>query len=72
MTSTNVDNPADQRTRIQHLCVATDLDFGSMFSLLEGNGFKGNYVNAFVSFEAMLKARRDMVEIARRAGVRVE
>jgi hypothetical protein len=27
---------------------------------------------AFVSFEAMLKARRDMVEIARRAGVRVE
>ena len=44
----------------------------AMFALLEGKGFKGNYVNAFVSLEAMLKARGEMVELARRAGVDVD
>jgi sugar phosphate isomerase/epimerase len=57
----------------QHLMLGEgDLDFGAMFALLESKGFKGNYVNAFVSLEAMLKARTEMVEIAREAGVNVD
>ena len=57
----------------QHLMLGEgDLDFGAMFALLERKGFKGTYVNAFVSLEAMLEARTRMVEIAREAGVDVD
>ena len=57
----------------EHLMVGDgDLDFGAMFASLEAKGFRGNYVNAFVSLEAMLKGRQMMVEIARKAGVKVD
>ena len=48
---------------------AGDLDFGSMFRLIEGKGFKGHYTNAFGSLEDMLAGRDYLVGQARRAGV---
>ena len=46
-----------------------DLDFGEMFRRIEGKGFKGTYVNAFKSLDAMLSARDYLVEKAKAAGV---
>ena len=49
-----------------------DMDFGAMFKLIEGSGYKGYYTNAFVSLDAMLAGRDYMVEKARAAGVKVD
>ena len=48
-----------------------DLDFGEMFRLVEGRGFKGHYTNAFGKLDDMLAARDVLVEHARSAGVDV-
>jgi len=50
---------------------AGDLDFGALFRRLEGGGFKGHYTNAFGSLDDMLAARRELVAIAKAAGVTV-
>jgi sugar phosphate isomerase/epimerase len=49
-----------------------DLDFGEMFKLVEGRGFKGHYTNAFGKLDDMLAARDVLVEHARSAGVDVD
>jgi sugar phosphate isomerase/epimerase len=49
-----------------------DMDFGAMFKLIEGAGYKGYYTNAFVSLDAMLAGRDYMVEKARAAGLKVD
>jgi sugar phosphate isomerase/epimerase len=51
---------------------AGDMDFGAMFKLIEGKGYKGYYTNAFTSLEAMLAGRDYLVDKARAAGVRVD
>jgi sugar phosphate isomerase/epimerase len=48
---------------------AADVDFGAMFSLIEGKGYRGHYTNAFGSLEDMVAARPYLVEKARAAGV---
>ena len=48
-----------------------NLNFGKMFKLIEGAGFKGHYTNAFVSLDAMLAAREFFVKKAKAAGVKV-
>ncbi len=47
-----------------------DLDFGTMFRLIEGKGFRGNYTNAFGTLDDMLVARHTLVAHAAAAGVR--
>lgn len=49
-----------------------DLDFGAMFALIEGQGYKGCYTNAFTSLEDMLAGREYLVAAARKAGVAVD
>lgn len=49
-----------------------DIDFAKLFAALEGGGFRGKYVCAFISLEAMLRARLEMIEWARDAGVDVD
>lgn len=57
----------------QHLLPGDgDVDFPGTFAALEGRGFLGKYVSAFVSLEAMMKARNQMVDWARSAGVDVD
>lgn len=51
---------------------AGNLDFGSMFRLIEGAGFKGYYTNAFTTLDDMVAARPYLVERAREAGVKVD
>jgi len=51
---------------------AGDMDFGAMFKLVEGKGYKGLYTNAFTSLDAMLAGRDYLVARAREAGVRVD
>ena len=51
---------------------AGDMDFGTMFKLIEGKGYKGYYTNAFGSLEAMLAGRDYLVDRAREAGVGVD
>jgi sugar phosphate isomerase/epimerase len=46
-----------------------DLDFVNMFRLVEGQGFKGHYTNAFGSLDDMLAGRDDLVARARGAGI---
>jgi sugar phosphate isomerase/epimerase len=48
-----------------------NLDFGEMFRLVEGKGFKAHYTNAFGSLGDMLSARHYLVDRAREAGVAV-
>jgi sugar phosphate isomerase/epimerase len=48
-----------------------DIDFGKMFKLIEGAGFRGGYTNAFTTLDDMLAARDIFVEKARAAGVAV-
>jgi sugar phosphate isomerase/epimerase len=48
-----------------------NFDFGAMFDLLESRGFKGHYMNAFGTLEDMNKARYDMVDMARAAGLAI-
>ena len=48
---------------------AGDVDFGAMFRLIEGKGYRGHYTNAFGSLDDMLAARHYLVEKARAAGV---
>ena len=48
-----------------------DLDFGRMFKLIEGKGYRGYYTNAFTSLDDMVAARDVLVEKARAAGVNV-
>jgi len=48
-----------------------DLDFGAMFKLIEGRGYKGYYTNAFTTLDDMVSARGFLVEKARAAGVNV-
>jgi sugar phosphate isomerase/epimerase len=56
----------------QHLIPGRgDLDFGAMFRLIEGKGFRGAYTNAFGTLDDMLAARHYLVEQARAAGVTV-
>ena len=50
---------------------AGDLDFGAMFKLIEGRGYKGYYTNAFTTLDDMVSARDYLVEQARKAGVNV-
>ena len=50
---------------------AGDLDFGTMFKLIEGKGYKGYYTNAFTTLDDMLAARDYLVEKAKAAGVAV-
>ena len=49
-----------------------DLDFGAMFRLVEGRGYKGHYTNAFGTLDNMLAARDHLVEKAKTAGVKVD
>ena len=51
---------------------AGDMDFGTMFKLIEGKGYKGYYTNAFTSLDAMLAGRDYLVDRAREAGVKVD
>jgi sugar phosphate isomerase/epimerase len=51
---------------------AGNLDFGSMFKLIEGAGFKGYYTNAFTTLDDMVASRSYLVDRAREAGVRVD
>lgn len=54
----------------QHLVPGEgDFDFGAMFRLIEGAGFRGRYMNAFGTLEDMQAARGRLVELARAAGV---
>ncbi len=46
-----------------------DLDFGEMFKLIEGRGFRGTYTNAFGTLDDMLTARHTLVAQAAAAGV---
>ncbi len=46
-----------------------DFDFGAMFRLLEGKGFRGHYMNAFGTLEDMQAARHLFVRQAAAAGV---
>jgi sugar phosphate isomerase/epimerase len=56
----------------QHLVPGQgNFDFGAMFDLLESRGFKGHYMNAFGTLEDMNKARYDMVDMARAAGLAI-
>jgi sugar phosphate isomerase/epimerase len=48
-----------------------DFDFGAMFALLEGRGYRGAYTNAFGTLEDMQSARAWLVDKARGAGVAV-
>jgi len=48
-----------------------DLDFGRMFSLIEGAGYRGYYTNAFTTLDDMVAARPYLVDKARAAGVNV-
>ncbi len=48
-----------------------DFDFGAMFALLEGRGYRGAYTNAFGTLDDMQAARAYMVDKARAAGVAV-
>jgi sugar phosphate isomerase/epimerase len=49
-----------------------NLDFGRMFRLIEGKGYKGHYTNAFGSLGDMLAGRDYLVDRAREAGVKVD
>jgi sugar phosphate isomerase/epimerase len=49
-----------------------NVDFGTMFNLIEGKGFKAHYTNAFGSLGDMLAGRDYLVEKAREAGVKVD
>src|SRR5688572_8812063 len=49
-----------------------DIDFGNMFKMIEGAGFKGGYTNAFATLDDMVSARPFLVEKARAAGVKVD
>ena len=51
---------------------AGDLDFGRMFALIEGTGYRGYYTNAFTTLDDMLTARDYLVDRARAAGVKVD
>lgn len=56
----------------EHLMLGEgDFDFGHLFSGAESRGYRGFYVNAFVSLDAMMAACRTMVELASAAGVEV-
>lgn len=46
------------------------LDFGTMFKLIEGKGFRGNYTNAFGTLDDMRAARQTLVHLTGAAGVR--
>ncbi len=48
-----------------------NINFGKMFKLIEGAGFKGGYTNAFGTLDDMLAARQTFVNHARKAGVKV-
>jgi len=49
-----------------------DLDFGTMFKLIEGKGYRGYYTNAFTTLDDMIAARGYLVDKARAAGVKVD
>lgn len=49
-----------------------NVDFGTMFNLIEGKGYRGHYTNAFGSLGDMLSGRDVLVDRAREAGVRVD
>jgi sugar phosphate isomerase/epimerase len=51
---------------------AGNLDFGQMFRLIEGSGYKGHYTCAFGSLGDMLAGRDVLVEKARAASVTVD
>ena len=51
---------------------AGNVDFGQMFKIIEGKGYKGHYTNAFGSLGDMLAGRDVLVEKAREAGVAVD
>lgn len=51
---------------------AGDMDFGTMFKLIEGTGYKGYYTNAFATLDDMAAARPYLVDRAREAGVKVD
>jgi sugar phosphate isomerase/epimerase len=56
----------------QHLVPGKgDVDFGNMFRLIEGAGFRGGYTSAFGTLDDMLAARAYLVDQARAAGVEV-
>ena len=46
-----------------------DIDFADMFRRIEGNGFRGHYMNAFGSLDDMLEGRDALVRIAGKAGI---
>lgn len=49
----------------EHLDIGDgDLDFGNLFKKAESRGYKGYYVNAFVSLDAMVAARERLVSRA--------
>jgi sugar phosphate isomerase/epimerase len=48
-----------------------DLDFADMFRRIEGNGFRGHYMNAFGSLDDMLAGRDNLVRLAETAGINI-
>ncbi len=56
----------------QHLVPGQgNFDFGEMFRLVEGSGFRGRYMNAFGTLDDMQASRPRLVELARQSGVAV-
>lgn len=56
----------------QHLVPGKgNLNFGKMFKLIEGAGFRGHYTTAFGTLDDMLASREFFVKKAKAAGVRV-
>ena len=51
---------------------AGDMDFGKVFKLIEGTGYRGYYTNAFATLDDMAAARGYLVDKARAAGVKVD
>jgi len=49
---------------------AGDLDFGDMFRRIEGQGFRGHYMNAFGSLDDMLTGRDELARLAAAAGIK--
>jgi sugar phosphate isomerase/epimerase len=49
-----------------------DIDFADMFRRIEGAGFRGHYMNAFGSLDAMLEGRDALVRLAAAAGLAID
>jgi alpha/beta superfamily hydrolase len=48
------------------------MDFGALFTKIEGLGYQGHYMNGFGTIDDMLAGRDYMVDRARDAGLTVD